>query len=243
MFTKKPTVSAKRCWLRPGNGVPMTNDDLPEYRERSTWTAASTTADGVTRSAAASRATPATTSAGSSSATESARPVKLRGRTRSVGRLENGGDPGQLLPPDALQLGPAGPGEDRLLAADELGVVARARRQIGDAAGRDHRIDPPHFLKKEDQRPEIDNHVVRGGENEPVVIGAAIGRHPQERALLEVERPSGIGDHPLPHHFEVGAGDIDNEDLRRQRRVDPLPQLAPLVGEGRPQRACRSTTS
>ena len=164
-------------------------------------------------------------------------PAGEAARTNPVGgELEDGGDPGELLPPDALQLGAAGPGEDRLLAANELGVVALARRQIGDAAGRDHRIDPPDLLEKEDQRPKIDDDVVRGGEDEPVVIGAAVGRHPQERALLEIERPSGIGDHLLPHHFEVGAGDINDEDLRRQRRVNPLPQLAPLVGEGRPQR-------
>ncbi len=147
-----------------------------------------------------------------------------------VGRqLERGQRPGKRGLPEPLQALPRLSGEPPLLPAEVVGVRRGHRGE--------HRCGTPSVERSEvaqqhDDRPEVGDQMVDHQQQKALLRRADEQAPAGGRPGLQVERPAG---HHVQAHVELAAapaGGAHHHEVRRERRIDPLPG-PPIHGEER----------
>ncbi|MNO61300.1 hypothetical protein D3C76_519450 [compost metagenome] len=157
--------------------------------------------------------------------------MQALGRTRVIGgQVEGGLFIAQLVFPVRQLARGFALGQPLALPAAVVGVLQRQRRQFSAVPLAGGAVEPGKLIDQDVQRPAIGDDVVQGHQQLMVLIVQAYQGHPQQGALLQVERRLCVVFAKLPRQrLALGLGqatEIDPLDVAVSARIDALHGLA-----------------
>ena len=207
VLTKRPTARSSSVRPRPGVSDPTAMSSCPDQRANRAWQAAISAANRVVCCCAATSRSRAAVAAGTRNSWTA--PVAgLRAAAGAVERQRRRHGPVQLLGPVGELLLQQGAGQPFALPYGEVRVLrgrrgGRGRLPVGQGV-----VVRAQFVQQHAHGPAVGDDVVRGEQQDVLVVGHAYQQGPQQRTGAQVERAGVLRQQQVVQRGRAGSGPL-----------------------------------